>query len=222
MREAQYDAAAIRRVALGPGSRCARPGHERSAARERTVGRNLISRCQTAQCSSFPRRVFASGFCLRLVPPASPRLRRSPAFAKLRRASGPLSASATTAPVPPMRGGWSADRALFDLVAHARRDLRAFRPGLSRSERDLSRRSTVAIFGRGSTLPLPGVKTGAVSDLFCEPQGSVERFLTPAAAVRAAAAGRHSPLRLLDRLRKTPLMSEDANPVLYIRYVVNI
>ena len=32
---------------------------------------------------------------------------------------------------------------------------------------------------------------------------------------------RHSPLRLLDRLRRRPLMSEDDEVVLYIRYVVN-
>ena len=35
---------------LGPGSRCARPGHERARSRraKRTVGRSLFSRCQTA------------------------------------------------------------------------------------------------------------------------------------------------------------------------------
>jgi hypothetical protein len=38
--------------------------------------------------------------------------------------------------------------------------------------------------------------------------------------LRAVAAGRHSPLRLQDRLRRRPSMSEDANPVAYIRYVV--
>src|SRR5207245_11043547 len=37
--------------------------------------------------------------------------------------------------------------------------------------------------------------------------------------LRAAAAGRHSPLRLQDRLRRRPSMSEDANPVACIRYV---
>jgi hypothetical protein len=39
--------------------------------------------------------------------------------------------------------------------------------------------------------------------------------------LRAAAAGRHSPLRLQDRLRRRPSMSEDANPVACIRFVVN-
>jgi hypothetical protein len=46
----------------------------------------------------------------------------------------------------------------FCFVARARRDLRALRRGLSRSERDLSRRSTVAIFDRGPMPPPPGVK----------------------------------------------------------------
>jgi hypothetical protein len=35
------------------------------------------------------------------------------------------------------------------------------------------------------------------------------------------AAGRHSPLRLQDRLRRRPSMSEDANPVAWMHYVVN-
>src|SRR6516225_6131057 len=35
------------------------------------------------------------------------------------------------------------------------------------------------------------------------------------------AAGRHSPLRLQDRLRRRPSMSEDANPVAWLLFVVN-
>ena len=46
----------------------------------------------------------------------------------------------------------------FCFVARARRDLHALRRGLSRSERDLSRRSTVTIFGRGPMPPPPGVE----------------------------------------------------------------
>jgi len=38
--------------------------------------------------------------------------------------------------------------------------------------------------------------------------------------LRAAAAGRHSPLRLQDRLRRRPSMSEDANVLAWMRYVV--
>ena len=42
----------------------------------RTVGRSLVSRCQTAQSSSFPRRVPASGFVFPLRTRLSPVLRR--------------------------------------------------------------------------------------------------------------------------------------------------
>ena len=49
------------------------------------------------------------------------------------------------------------------------RDLRALRRGLSRSERDLSRRSTVAIFGRGPMPPPPGVKDRSRQRLVREP-----------------------------------------------------
>ena len=43
---------------------------------KRTVGRSLVSRCQTAQSSSFPRRVPASGFVFPLRTRLSPVLRR--------------------------------------------------------------------------------------------------------------------------------------------------
>jgi hypothetical protein len=43
----------------------------------------------------------------------------------------------------------------------------------------------------------------------------------PAATVRAVAVGRHSPLPSSGSSPETPLMSEDANLILYIRYVVN-
>ena len=94
--------------------------------------------------------------------------------------------------------------ALFSFVARARRDLRALRRGLSRSERDLSRRSTMAIFGRGPTPPPPGVKDRSRQRLVRKPQGLAEGSLASRVAVRAAAAGRHSPLRLQDRLRRRP------------------
>jgi hypothetical protein len=94
--------------------------------------------------------------------------------------------------------------ALFCHVARARRDLRALRRGLSRSERDLSRRSTMAIFGRGPTPPPPGVKDRSRQRLVRKPQGLAEGPLTSHVAVRAAVAGRHSPLRLQDRLRRRP------------------
>ena len=51
------------RPRAGPG---ARPGHERARSwrAKRTVRRSLILRCQTAQSSSFPRRIVAPGWVL--------------------------------------------------------------------------------------------------------------------------------------------------------------
>ena len=70
------------RSPLGPGSRCARPGRARttrakSRRAKRTVGRRPNSRCQTAQCSSFPRRVVAPGFVSFLSHPSPKRGGRS-------------------------------------------------------------------------------------------------------------------------------------------------
>src|SRR5262249_49987380 len=75
MCEAQYRLAAARRVALGPGSRArttivrkigaearAWPGHERR-------WRAILNHHPSAQPPSFPRRVFAPGFCLCLFHP---------------------------------------------------------------------------------------------------------------------------------------------------------
>ena len=59
---------------------------------------------------------------------------------------------------PLMRGGWSADRRTlsFCRACEARRP-RLRGADLSRCDRDPSRRSTVAIFGRGPMLPSPAV-----------------------------------------------------------------
>ena len=82
------------------------------------------SRCQTAQSSSFPRRVRARGLWPCLV-----WCRRRISAAVADAAAGePVVTSATAAgPAPPMRGGRSADRRtrLFFSVARARRDHRA-------------------------------------------------------------------------------------------------
>jgi hypothetical protein len=162
---------------------------------KRTVGRSLVSRCQTAQSSSFPRRVPASGFVFPLRTRLSPVLQRA----------NPLLSGDTSNPISPRtRGGWSADRALFCFVARARRDLRALRRGLSRSERDLSRRSTTAIFGRGPTPPPPGVKDRSRQRLVRKPQGRAEGSLTSRGSGSRRSRGRHSPLRLQDRLRRRP------------------
>ena len=92
----------------------------------------------------------------------------------------------------------------------------------SRCDRDPSRRSTVAIFGRGPAPAAPAVAPDLRSGLSAagpKPGGTGSR--APRGAVRAAAAGRHSLLRLKDRLRTTPLMSQDMNLIARIRYVVN-
>ena len=76
----------------------------------------------------------------------------SPSFGA--QASRPLSASATTDSLTPDEG-WMERRQAHSLtsVAPAKRD------PLSRGDRDLSRRSTVAVFGCGPTLASPGSGT---------------------------------------------------------------
>ena len=173
--------AATRRVA--PGSRVSlrSPGTRACAipAREATVGRSLFSRFQTAQSSSFPRRVDACGFVLPLAP-----LR----FRFGGRAPMTLTLATSAFPCHPHRGVDGAPTAhLLTFVALARRDLRALRRGQSRCERDLSRRSTVAIFGRGpvlilrpwnrsrpATCPLPGHRPGGR-----DPEPPAVRFAPP-------------------------------------------
>ena len=179
---------------LGPGSRCARPGHESgartthatSAARaKRTVG--LIPIHDVKQRSVVRSRgaLLRPGLCVSsqvpsiLRPPASPR-----GFG----ASGRRDSSDS---VPPMRGDGAPTGALFLSVAPAKRD------PLSRGDRDLSRRSTVAVFGCGPTKPAPGSGTPEPQRL---PASSVKAWRSgsgpPCGAVRAASAGRHSWLRL--------------------------
>jgi hypothetical protein len=78
--------------------------------------------------------------------------------------------------------------------------------GASRCDRDgATRRSTVAISGRGTTLHLR--QCGRIH-VATGPRPGRNTWLTGSrtsrAAVRAAASGRHSPLRLQDRLRRRP------------------
>ena len=163
------------------------------------------SRCQTAQSSSFPRRVRARGLWPCLV-----WCRRRISRCRCRRCGGRarphLGDSGRSGPL--MRGGRSADRRtrLFCSVARARRDHRA----------SAARHRPVA---SGTPLGAPPWRfsagdprcrlrqwdTGAASDLSA-PGHEAWRTgsRTSGAAVRAAAAGRHSPLRLQDRLRRRP------------------
>ena len=108
---------------MSPPGRSARCAERRARRAKRTVGRSPNSRCQTAQCSSFPRRVVAPGFGLLLVAPAS----RDFATTRLRQASARKRAGRFQPPrrrIPsPRRGvdGAPTD-ALFLSVAPATRD----------------------------------------------------------------------------------------------------
>jgi hypothetical protein len=198
---------------LCPGVSLRSPGTRAcaAAALERTVGRHLNSRCQTAQSSSFPRRVYAPGF----VCPVRP----GPA-----RGFG-VEAAVTSAAIPaaaiplhPERGVDGAPTgALLSCVARARRDHHApVRPGplsaLHRGDFRPGTRAGSSGSGTGSAQRPVRRRTKARRDGVPGP---------PRGAVRAAVAGRHSLLRLKDRLRTTPLMSQDMNLIARIRYVVN-
>jgi hypothetical protein len=123
-------------------SRYARPGHEGSPVRE--ANRWLRSLLTMSNSAVF--FVPAARLCARVCP--SVRLGLGRGFgAEPAVALAAIPASAI--PFHPDRGVDGAPTGhSFRFVARARRDLRALRRGLSRSERDLSRRSTMAIFGR--------------------------------------------------------------------------
>jgi hypothetical protein len=134
---------------------------------------NSYSQCQTAQSSSFPRRVAAPGFCFSLFhPPHEGRAERRKAH-------------------------------YFCCRAFRRATIRACR-GAARVQRDAlaSRRSTVAIFDRGPRFLLRHfLRICAASS--SQPGRNAWRAgsrTSRGRRLRAAAAGRHSPLRLQDRL----------------------
>ena len=79
-------------------------------------------------------------------------------------------------------------------------------------------------FRPGAALPSPALPPDPYSELLAARSSCLAGGVPdlPSPRLRAAAAGRHSPLRLQDRLRKTTLMSEDANLLLYIHYVVKL
>ena len=139
--EAPYVPVAIHRVALGPGSRCARPGRERAQSRraKRSVGRAVFSRCQTAQSCSFAS--------VRFFVPA-PRLCvgvRLLSFASI-----------------PQRGGGGAPTgALFCYVARARRDDRVSETRAVPLHRDALSALRRGDFRPGARAPASGSGTGA-------------------------------------------------------------
>ena len=177
---------------LGPGSSLAalaRPGHVRGRAPRATsrLGREPLSvfvfTMSNSAVSSFPRRVAAPGF-VSLFACAF-------AFAS----AGEFGASGrrdSSNPVPPMRGGWSADRRTlsFGRACDARPPVPG-RPGpLSALHRGGFRMRT--------TKPAPGIGTPepaatARAKPSCLAVGVPD---LPSPRLRAAAAGRHSSLRL--------------------------
>ena len=153
------------------------------------------SRCQTAQCCSFPRRVAAPGF-VRLFAGAF-------TLASAWRAHGGFGAGGRrdfSNSVPPMRGGWSADRRT--LSSGRACDARPPCPGATGTSlgappwrfSDRDPRSLPRQWNRSlQRLPAPSRKAWR--------SGSGP----PCVAVRAA-AGDATPCSVLqDRLRKTPL-----------------
>src|SRR3954471_3723492 len=77
-------------------------------------------------------------------------------------------------------------------------------------------------FWPGAALPSPALPPDPYSELLAARSSCLAGGVPdlPSPRLRAAAAGRHSPLRLQDRLRKTPLHERGWQNVFYIRYVV--
>ena len=200
---------------LSPRSRCARPGHESGAHDACEVAARAANRWPSSFHDVKQRSFVRSrGALLRpglsvssqvpslSCPPASPRglWRQRPSRQQQFR--------------PPMRGGWSADRPHSSFRSRLRRAT-----PLSRGDRDLSRRSTVAVFGCGPTKPAPGSGNRSLQRL---PAPGHKAWRSgsgpPCGAVRAASAGRHSWLRLSGSfLENAP--SEPGWQILYYKFV---
>src|SRR3954454_13822368 len=79
-------------------------------------------------------------------------------------------------------------------------------------------------FRPGGALPSPALPPDPCSELLASRASCLAGGVPdlPSPRVRAASAGRHSPLRLSGSSPETPLMSEDTNRrILQTRYVVN-
>jgi hypothetical protein len=198
---------------LGPGSRFARPGHERAKSRraKRTVGHGLKLTMSNSAVFFVPAARLCALVRLSCSPRPCPRLR-----CRSRRNLGGNPGSSN--PIAPRtRGGWSADRRT--LLLRRACEARPPCPGATGTplgappwrfsagdpRRQLRQWHRIC----AAACPLPGAKPGWTGSR------------APRGAVRAAAAERHSSLRLKDRLRTTPLMSQDRNLIARIRSVVN-
>jgi len=163
------------------------------------------SRCQTAQCCSFPRRVAAPGLS---VSSHVPSLSRPPASPRGFDTSGRRDSSNS---VPPMRGGWSADRRTHSFGRAC--DARPPCPGATGTSlgappwrfSDADPRSRLpAVEPEPQRLPAPGINARRSGSgppaLRFAPQS---RDATPCSVSRIVSGRR-------------PLLSEDANP-----YIIN-
>ena len=193
-----------------PGSRYARPGHGRAQPRLANEPLAVISIHAFTMSNSavffVPATRSASGF---VCPVRLGLARGFGVEAPLTQRQTPLQQSHS----PRTRGGWSADRRTLLVVSRVR--------GAT-----IARATRAVPLQPGRPLGAPPWRFSAgdprrhlrqwhrICAAACPPPGARPGGTGSRAsrgAVRAAAAGRHSSLRLQDRLRTTPLMSEDAN-----------
>ena len=153
-----------------------------------------ISRCQTAHAYWFPRRVRARAFALAsALTPNEGWAERRETFGCSGTRGASHNAGRSPLGAPPWRFWASGPR--FRLLRHPPPYNGGHLPSGSVQR---APRSQVVV--PGGRLPGPPEASGY------EPP----------------AAGRHSPLRLQDRLRRRPSMSEDADRLAWLRYVVKI
>ena len=206
LRSAALFPPAIRRVAPGsrvslrsPGTREWGRAHDTCEIAAREANRWPSSQFTMSNSAVF--FVPATRCCARVFCP----------FARLARGFGVEAAvtcgnPGSSNPMPPNEGWAERRQAHYSLVARARRD-HLPRCDAGRCLSALHRGD----FRPGAALPSPALPPDPCSEL-CPPPGARPGGTGSRAsrgAVRAAAAGRHSSLRLQDRLRTTPLMSED-------------
>jgi len=165
------------------------------AARKANRGRHPDSRCQTAQCSSFPRRVAAPG----LVGLFAGAFTFPSAGAPIREL-WPRRPSRQQQSRPPMRGDGAPKVALF---LRSRLRSATTHPG---ANRDRSQRSTWRFSDADPRSRLPAVEPEPAATSRARPYDWRSGSGPPCGAVRAASAGRH-PLAPSCRIvsRKRPL-----------------
>ena len=176
---AQESRSAIRRVALGRGSRCARPGHGRAKSRLAHEPLGVISSTMSNSAVFF---VPAARCCARVRPRCS---RPSPIEGRAERRQAHL----------------------FCCRAGEARPIRTRRGAARPMTRD-ARLSALhrGDFRPGAALPSPALPPDPCSELLAARSSCLAGGVPdlPSPRLRAAAAGRHSPLRLWDRLRRRP------------------